>query len=175
MHLFLNRLLQAGLIALVTTTLVSADTKTPTDQARERAYARIMEARRDGLSIVHTATELIVEGDKLCVADFKLVSKTTLRESNRKCFVVDGAYDKRRAGLSRERLSGVRQYVLNYPNCGQWSKLVTDVLERKDIFPELQQLVQRDSVVRSYLLRVIVGHQALFYDPVTKGLNYCKL
>lgn len=173
MRQFFSNLLRATSVLLCLVSPAIAETRTPTQDARIRAYERIIEARREGLSIVHTATEIIVERDKLCIADFTLVSKKTLRESNRVCFTVKGAYDKRMAGLERSRIASVRQYVLSYSTCGEWEDLVTDVISREDIFPELQHLVVHDALVRGYVLRTIVGHQALFYNPATKGLGHC--
>jgi hypothetical protein len=170
---FISNFVLWGVVLLASVAPASAESKSPTQAAMERAHGRILEARREGLSIVHTATELIVEGDRLCVTDFTLVAKNRVRESNRECFTVKGAYDKRKVGLSKARLSAVRQQVLSYPTCGKWSTLVASMLQREAIFPELQQLVVQDALVRGYVLRVIVGHKALFYDSTTKGLKQC--
>ena len=172
MRQFFSNLVLRGFVLLLLTSPLAAESKSPTQVAMERAYVRIIEARREGLSIVHTATELIVAGDKLCVADFTLVAKNRVRESERECFTVKGAYDKRKAGLAPERLRAVRQYLLSQPDRGNWEELVRAVFEREDIFPELQHLVHNDALVRGYVLRMYVGHTVVFYDPTTKGLKY---
>ena len=172
MRQFFSKLVQGAAVLLVLASPLAAESKSPTQVAMERAYVRIMQARAEGLSIVHTATELIVERDKLCVADFTLVAKNRVRESELECFTVKGAYDKRKAGLAPERLRAVRQYLLSLPDRGNWEDLVRTVFEREDIFPELQHLVHNDALVRGYVLRMYVGHTAAFYDPTTKGLKY---
>jgi hypothetical protein len=157
--------LKLAIVALMIGVLpaMADNTVTPRELAVFRAKERVAEARRDGLP-VDTAIELEVQRDQLCITSIQVPPGKKYQILDSWCIEHEGAYAKRKEGLDPAMVRGVRNYVYNYPTRGEWDDLMREVLEREDIFPEIQHLVYHDETFRLFLLKLIVGHKAAFVE-----------
>lgn len=149
---------------------IMSDTRTVRELAVARAIDRVAEARRDGLP-VDTAIELEVQRDKLCITSIQDRPGNKFRILDSWCIEQKGAYEKRKKGLDPAMVRGVRNYVYNYSTRGDWEDLLREVLEREDIFPEIQHLAFYDETFRLYLLKLIVGHKVAFVETDARELT----
>jgi hypothetical protein len=155
----------------MTCAAAAADTRIPAyNDAATRAFVRVAEATANGLA-VDTAIELYAAGDQLCIVSFQVTGTNAVMERDQWCVAQEGAYERRKAGLSAGEVRRARQLITQYPQRGSWSTLVANVFQRGDTFAGIQQLVQRDATFRAMLLERIVGHQVVFVDPVTRRVT----